>query len=67
MIGTAPVVADESLKVPTSKIMSELEVPCTAAEVAVRYPDLIDGIIVDDQDAGLAAEIARADGKLEVS
>ena len=43
-----------------SFLMSELDVPCTAAEVAVHCPALIDAIIVDEQDAGLAAEIARA-------
>ena len=43
-----------------SFLMSELDVPCTAAEAAVHYPALFDGIIVDEQDAGLAAEIARA-------
>jgi len=31
--------------------MSELDVPCTAAEVAVHYPGLIDGIIIDEQDS----------------
>ncbi len=60
VVAVSPVVAGESLKGPTSKIMSELHIPCTAAEVSAHYRGLIDGIIIDDQDAELAAEIARA-------
>ena len=47
--------------------MSELDVPCTAAEVAVHYPALIDAIIVDEQGAGLAAKIARASVQVTTS
>jgi LPPG:FO 2-phospho-L-lactate transferase len=60
VVAVSPVVAGESLKGPTGKIMSELGVPCNSVEVAWHYHGLIDGIIIDSQDAKLAAEIERA-------
>jgi LPPG:FO 2-phospho-L-lactate transferase len=59
VVAVSPIVAGESLKGPTGKIMGELGIPVSAAEVAKHYRGLIDGIIIDDLDAGLAAEIAR--------
>ena len=57
VVAVSPVVAGQSLKGPTSKMMDELNTPCTAVEVARRYQDLIDGIVIDNQDMGLKVDI----------
>ena len=59
VVVVSPVIAGKSLKGPTSKIMGELGIPCSSTEVAAHYQGLIDGIVVDDRDAGLTAEIEK--------
>jgi len=58
-----PIVAGLAIKGPTAKMMAELGVPVTALGVAqhycARYPGLLDFFIIDDSDAGLAAEITK--------
>ncbi|MGI9235057.1 MAG: 2-phospho-L-lactate transferase [Woeseiaceae bacterium] len=59
VIAVSPLVAGDSLKGPTSKIMRELGLPCNAVEVASHYRGLIDGIVIDRQDEHLGADIER--------
>ena len=54
VIAVSPIVHGEAIKGPTAKMMQELSVPATADAVAGHYQDLIDGFIIDQQDAGPA-------------
>jgi len=53
VVGVSPVIAGQSLKGPTSKMMRELGMVVSAATVAARYADLLDGFVVDRRDTGL--------------
>ena len=55
VIAVSPIVAGEALKGPTAKMLRELGRPVDALEAARRYADLVDGYIVDERDAALAA------------
>ncbi|MBI5615054.1 MAG: 2-phospho-L-lactate transferase [Gammaproteobacteria bacterium] len=57
VVAVSPIVAGLAIKGPTAKMMAELGVPNTAVAVAAHYRELLDGFIVDDSDAHLAAEI----------
>jgi LPPG:FO 2-phospho-L-lactate transferase len=60
VVAVSPIVGGAAIKGPAAKIMGELGVPVTAAAVARHYAGLIDGIVIDEADAGLAAEIEAA-------
>ena len=49
-----------AIKGPTAKMMEELRVPSTALAVAQHYGDLLDGYVVDEQDAALLPALAAA-------
>ena len=51
VVAVAPIVGGQAIKGPTAKMMMELGVPTSAAAVAERYADIIDGYIVDHADA----------------
>lgn len=53
VIAVSPIVGGKAIKGPTAKMMRELNVPATAAEVAGHYGDLLDGFVLDEQDAAL--------------
>jgi LPPG:FO 2-phospho-L-lactate transferase len=52
VIAVSPIIAGRAIKGPTAKMMQELGLEVSAASVAWRYGDLLDGYIVDDTDAG---------------
>ena len=58
VVAVSPLIAGAAVKGPAAKIMRELGQPASAAAVAEHYRGLIDGIVIDDADAGLRAEIA---------
>jgi LPPG:FO 2-phospho-L-lactate transferase len=60
IVAVSPIVGGAAIKGPAAKIMGELGVPVTAAAVARHYAGLIDGIVIDEADVGLAAEIEAA-------
>jgi LPPG:FO 2-phospho-L-lactate transferase len=60
VVAVSPIVAGAAVKGPAAKIMQELGVPATAAAVAKHYRGLIDGLVIDDADAGLRQEIEAA-------
>jgi len=60
VVAVSPIVGGAAIKGPAAKIMGELGVPVTAAAVARHYAGVIDGIVIDAADAGLAAEIEAA-------
>ena len=58
VVAVSPVVSGESLKGPTAKIMNELGIICSATAIAQHYRGLINGLLIDTDDASLAADIA---------
>jgi LPPG:FO 2-phospho-L-lactate transferase len=58
VIAVSPIVGGRAVKGPTAKIMAELGLSPDAAAIAHHYAGLIDGFVLDVQDAALAGEIA---------
>ena len=57
VIAVTPLIAGRAVKGPTAKIMTELGVPPSPISIVQHYANLIDGFILDDRDAALAAKI----------
>ena len=57
VIAVSPIVGGRAIKGPAAKIMGELGVEVSAAAVAARYRDLVDGFVLDETDRALAAAI----------
>ncbi len=59
VVAVSPIVGGAAIKGPAAKMMAELGMPVTAVGVARHYRerDLLDGFVIDDADAGQAAEI----------
>jgi LPPG:FO 2-phospho-L-lactate transferase len=57
IVAVSPIVHGAAIKGPTAKIMGELGLEVSALAVARRYADLIDGFLIDDQDADLAPAV----------
>lgn len=51
VLAVSPVIAGQSVKGPTAKIMKELGLECSATTVARLYRDFVDGMVIDDTDA----------------
>ena len=52
VIAVSPIIGGRAVKGPTAKMMAELGLDPSAAGVAARYGDLLDGYVVDEIDAG---------------
>ncbi|MGD9603779.1 MAG: 2-phospho-L-lactate transferase [Gammaproteobacteria bacterium] len=61
VVAVSPIVAGQALKGPTAKMMAELRVPATAVAVAMHYRDILDGFVLDAQDAALAGVLAQSE------
>ena len=59
IIAVSPIVGGRAIKGPTAKMMRELAIPATAHAVAQHYAGLIDGFILDAEDAAAAAAVER--------
>ena len=57
VVAVSPIVGGRALKGPAAKIMEELGVEVSAAAVAARYRDLLDGFVLDETDRALAGAI----------
>ncbi len=59
VVAVSPIVGGAAIKGPAARMMADLGMPATAVGVARHYRrrDLLDGFVIDDADAGLAAEI----------
>ena len=51
-------VGGQAVKGPTAKMMRELGLEASAAGVAARYGDLLDGYVVDEADTAAAGKIS---------
>jgi LPPG:FO 2-phospho-L-lactate transferase len=55
VVAVSPIIGGRAVKGPTAKMMAELGLTPSAAEVARRYGDLLDGYVIDHEDAADAA------------
>ena len=55
VVAVSPIIGGRAVKGPTAKMMTELGMTPSAAAVARRYGDLLDGYIIDTEDAAEAA------------
>ena len=60
VVAVSPIIGGKAIKGPTAKMMGELKLEVSAAAVAERYDDLIDGFVLDPTDAPSAANIRVA-------
>lgn len=58
VVAVSPIVGGAALKGPAAKMMAELELPARADQVARHYGELLDGFVMDQQDADLAGGVA---------
>jgi LPPG:FO 2-phospho-L-lactate transferase len=58
VIAVSPIIGGRAVKGPTAKMMGELGMAPSAAAVAKRYGDLLDGYVMDIGDAEEAADVA---------
>jgi LPPG:FO 2-phospho-L-lactate transferase len=58
VIAVSPIIGGRAVKGPTAKMMGELGMKPSAAAVAERYGDLLDGYVMDIGDAEEAAHVA---------
>jgi LPPG:FO 2-phospho-L-lactate transferase len=58
VVAISPIVAGTAIKGPTAKMMTELNIPNDAVSVARHYRDLVDGFVLDAQDAALEGAVA---------
>jgi LPPG:FO 2-phospho-L-lactate transferase len=58
VVAVSPIIGGRAVKGPTAKMMTELGMTPSAAAVAERYGDLIDGYVMDVEDAAEAAHVA---------
>jgi LPPG:FO 2-phospho-L-lactate transferase len=59
VVAVTPLVGGAAIKGPTAKIMAELGLTPSAITVAQHYRGLIDGFVLDERDAALAASIGE--------
>src|SRR5262249_44586654 len=57
VIAVSPLIGGKAVKGPTAKIMAELDIPATAQAIAAHYGDLLDGLVIDEDDAADAPQI----------
>jgi LPPG:FO 2-phospho-L-lactate transferase len=55
VVAVSPIIGGRAVKGPTAKLMAELGLVPSAAEVARRYGDLLDGYVIDHEDSAAAA------------
>jgi LPPG:FO 2-phospho-L-lactate transferase len=58
VVAVSPIIGGQAVKGPTAKMMRELGLEASAAGVAARYGDLLDGYIVDHADADTVGKLS---------
>ena len=58
VVAVSPIIGGRAVKGPTAKMMTELGMTPSAAAVAGRYGDLLDGYVMDVVDTGESAHVA---------
>jgi LPPG:FO 2-phospho-L-lactate transferase len=67
IIAVSPIVGGAAIKGPAAKIMTELGAAASAVGIARHYAGLVDGLIIDTVDAGLAPQIAAESMAVKVT
>ena len=57
-MAVSPIIAGKTVKGPADKMLKALDIRCDALGVAHCYQGLIDLLVIDERDAGLAPAIA---------
>ncbi|SDR59771.1 LPPG:FO 2-phospho-L-lactate transferase [Rhizobiales bacterium GAS191] len=57
VIAVTPIIGGRAIKGPAAKIMKELGLACDVATITRHYDGLIDGFVLDTQDAGREADL----------
>ncbi len=57
VVAVSPIVGGQAIKGPAAKMMGELGKDVSVLGIAAHYQGLIDGLVIDVQDAGLAPKI----------
>jgi LPPG:FO 2-phospho-L-lactate transferase len=57
LVAVSPIVGGKAVKGPAMRMMVDLGIEPSAAGIARHYRDVIDGLVIDEVDAGSAAEI----------
>ena len=60
VVAISPLIGGKSVKGPTSKLMSELDLGSSAGDIAKYYGDFIDGFVLDQRDSHLCTAIGDA-------
>jgi LPPG:FO 2-phospho-L-lactate transferase len=62
VVAVSPIIAGQAVKGPTARMFEALGVPASAAAVAARYGDLLDGFVMEhgDDDAGITPRVFHA-------
>jgi LPPG:FO 2-phospho-L-lactate transferase len=60
VVAVSPIVGGQAVKGPTAKLMRELGVEITPRAIAQHYAGVIDGLLIDEQDAPGAPGVAFA-------
>ncbi len=58
IVAVSPIVAGTAIKGPTAKMMTELKIPNDAVSVARHYRGIVNGFVLDNQDAALESAVA---------
>jgi LPPG:FO 2-phospho-L-lactate transferase len=58
IIAVSPIIGGRAVKGPTAKMMLELGMIPSAAAVAQRYGDILDGYVIDAGDANEATQVS---------
>jgi LPPG:FO 2-phospho-L-lactate transferase len=66
-VAVSPIVAGAAIKGPAAKMLSELGLDASAVAVARKYAGLMQGFVIDAQDAALAPEIEATGLKVLVT
>lgn len=57
LVAVSPIIAGKAVKGPAAKMMAELGMPASATAIAHHYDTLLDGLVIDQADIGLRAQI----------
>ena len=67
VVAVSPIIAGAAIKGPTAKMMQELDIPNDAVAVAHHYRGLLDGFVLDQQDAALGDDVAALGVEVSVA
>ena len=67
IVAVSPIIGGQAVKGPAAKMMAELDLLVSPLGIAQHYGDLIDGLVIDDEDADLAERIIATGISVQVT